>query len=144
MLISIEKFTGLKKILARISYLLLFLCFCIKKIIGYLFFLSTVWKLFFAIKKFIAALNLIWFCFYYMLIIFLCGYGGIGRRVRFRFWWMRIRAGSNPVIRIYFFISGLIVFEKIFLFVLGRIFVFANNFYVITVFWTRKINYSRK
>ena len=28
------------------------------------------------------------------------GYGGIGRRARFRFWCLR-RAGSSPVIRIY-------------------------------------------
>ena len=28
----------------------------------------------------------------------LCGYGGIGRRARFRFWCLR-RAGSSPVIR---------------------------------------------
>lgn len=28
-----------------------------------------------------------------------CGYGGIGRRVRFRFLWPQGRAGSNPVIR---------------------------------------------
>ena len=46
---------------------------------------------------------------------------------------MKIRAGSNPVIRIYF-LSGMISFEKIFLFMLGCIFIFANNFYVITVF----------
>ena len=31
--------------------------------------------------------------------IFLCGYGGIGRRARFRFWW-KYRAGSSPVTRI--------------------------------------------
>lgn len=30
----------------------------------------------------------------------ICGYGGIGRRARFRFWCLR-RAGSSPVIRSY-------------------------------------------
>ncbi len=29
----------------------------------------------------------------------LCGYGGIGRRVRFRFLWSKGCAGSSPVIR---------------------------------------------
>ena len=29
----------------------------------------------------------------------ICGYGGIGRRARFRFWCLR-RAGSSPVARI--------------------------------------------
>ena len=33
-----------------------------------------------------------------MLSVFICGCGGIGRRARFRFWWLH-RAGSSPVTR---------------------------------------------
>ena len=36
----------------------------------------------------------------------ICGYGGIGRRARFRFWCPR-RAGSSPVTRTMFFTTSL-------------------------------------